>query len=352
LPRRLNILCYLDLIQDLDVLLPVILAARDDARLNVRVVVARWLAAEAPRVGRILMSHEIRFRYIPRRTVIAGRGPSLWGVDAVLTASESDQPTHTAGYALTIRARSRCIPTFTLQHGLDSLGGGARFASAHVLSWFAPDHVPEGLTQETLGKLLPVGRPMIERQNDAVGFDVGVFENLHAEVFSEVERERFVSSLDTVLGLRHDTSFLIRPHPAGRWLDSVWPRLARHRHATLVSPSSSLAALTPGYHEVGRSRRVITTPSTTALDAAMAGRPAALALPGSGPYASVPVLADVPAWLDFVDGRLDTKFGRDGVRLMDSIMTEGDPVARIIDHIAQAPVSLKVLGPKFQMKSK
>ena len=348
MPRRLTVLCYLDLIQDLDVLLPVILAARDDARLNVRVIVARWLAAGAPRVGRILKSHDIRFCYVPRRNVVAGRGPSLWGVGAVLTASESDQPTHTAGYALTIRARNRDIPTFTLQHGLDSLGGGARFASAHVFSWFAPDHVPEGLTQETLGKLLPVGRPMIERQNDAVEFDVGVFENLHAEVYSEIERERFVSSLDTVLDLRHNNSFLIRPHPAGRWLDSVRPRLHRHRNATLVPPSGSLADLTPGYHEVGQARRVISTPSTIALDAAMAGRPGALALPGSGPYASLPVLADVPAWLDFVDGRLDTSFGRDGLRLLDSIMTQGDPVARIIDHIANAPASVKAPGPNFR----
>ncbi len=341
------VLCHIDLIQDLDILLPVLLAARDDKRLRFKVTVARWLTTASPRVAKALALHGIAFRYVSRNEVTAGRRPSLRDVAAVLTASESDQPTHTAGHALARRANALGIATFTLQHGLDSLGGDVRFASTHILGWHRPGYAPGGISEETLKKVLSVGRPMLEPPHPGPCHDVGVFENLHAEAYSEAERTAFIETLEAVLPLRPEVTFYVRPHPAGRWFDSSRDRFVRHRNAIFEPEALAKATVTPGYHEVAKCRRVITTPSTIALDAAMTGRPAALAMRGTGLYAGLPLLTDLRSWLDFIDGTGDAG---DGLHLLEGILTEGYPAERVLQHLVLASVSLPARRPHSRLE--
>ena len=71
--RLARILVFVDLVQDIDVLLPVLLALRDGGFSRVRVIVSHWLARESPRTAGLLGSHAITFSYVKRREVIDGR---------------------------------------------------------------------------------------------------------------------------------------------------------------------------------------------------------------------------------------------------------------------------------------
>ena len=142
--RLARILVFIDLVQDIDVLLPLLLALREGGFSRVRVIVSRWLVRESPRTAGLLGAHGIDFSYVKRRDVIDGRAPSLRGVAAVFSAAESSHPAHAAAHALAIRAGAIGARTYVLQHGLENVGlighdsHGAVFASETVFCWFPP----------------------------------------------------------------------------------------------------------------------------------------------------------------------------------------------------------------------
>ena len=166
LPRqRPRVLAFIDLVQDLDVLLPVLLALRGDPDLSLKVMVSRWLERESPRTSARLKAEGFAFKYVRRHDVIEGRAPSLGGVAAVLAASESSHPAHAAGNALARRADALGLKTYALQHGFEQIGlfgpeaAGAEFASRTVFCWFPPEAAPADLPGATRAKLAHLGRP-------------------------------------------------------------------------------------------------------------------------------------------------------------------------------------------------
>ncbi len=340
--RRTRLLIYIDLVQDIDVLLPVLLRARAQPGLSLNIVVARWLETAAPRVAALLRRHALPFRTIPRRRVIEGQGPSLWRVDGLLTASESDRDTHRAGHALTVRAREKGLATFTLQHGIDSLAPPEApeidFASDMILSWFTSDGVPESVSPHVRARLVPVGRPVLPREAGDGRYDVGLFENLHAARYSEEDRRSFLERAVGLIRHRPDLSFYVRPHPAGPgdgWTGLGIEHLA---NVTLVSPAEAVRSPLSGSAAVADARRVITTPSTVALDAAMAGRPAALAFDGGPLYSGLPVLQSDTDWLDFV-ADTDTTSGQ---TFLAQFRVDPDPAGSVMDHL----MTILALSPR------
>lgn len=331
--RRARLLVYIDLVQDIDVLLPVILRARTEPGLALTIVVARWLEAAAPRVTALLRDHALAFRTIPRRRVIDGQGPSLWRIDGLLTASESDLDTHRAGHALTVRAHQKGLATFTLQHGVDSLAPPEApeidFASGTIFSWFNGHAVPEDVRPDVRARLVPAGRPLLTPAASDPRYDVGLFENLHAARYSDAQRQAFFERAVGLIRRRPDLSFYIRPHPAGpggSWSDLGVDGLA---NVTLVSPAEAVRSLTSGPAAVAAARRVITTPSTVALDAASAGRPVALAFAGGPLYSGLPVLQSEADWLDFA-ADTDTTPNQ---AFLAPFRVDGDPAGAVIDHL-------------------
>ena len=71
--RRPQVLAFVDLVQDVDVLLPVVLALRHDAELSPKVLVSRWLERESPRTAARLQAEGVPFSYARRRDVVEGR---------------------------------------------------------------------------------------------------------------------------------------------------------------------------------------------------------------------------------------------------------------------------------------
>lgn len=331
--RRTRLLIYVDLIQDIDVLLPVILRLRSQPGLSVGIVMARWLEAAAPRVAGLLRHHALPFRTIPRRRVIDGTGPSLWRVDGVLTASESDQETHRAGHALTRRAREQGLPTFTLQHGIDSLAPAdapeTEFASDVIFSWFSEAGVPPSVRAQTRARLVSVGRPSLPSEAGPGRYDVGLFENLHAARYSDEQRAAFRSRALALIRHRPDLTFLVRPHPAGP--GDAWTArdMAALPHVTLMSPAEAVRSPLSGTAVVAGARRVITTPSTVALDAAASDRPVALAFDGGPLYSGLPILRSEADWLDFAADP-DTTSSRS---FLAPFRVDADPAGSVVDHL-------------------
>lgn len=259
---------------------------------ELKVCVSRWLATDHPEAIAELRDTTLPFRLVRRRDVIEGRTPNLRGFDAVVTASESSHPAHAGGHALALRARAAGVRTYTLQHGLENVGLGmgeaGEIASDVVFCWLTPAmaaDAPEAVRK----KLVYVGRPRTApNQPAAVRYVVGVFENLHAERYSDADRMAFLDGFAALAGT--GAPILLRPHPAGRWSRGL--DLARWPNVSLGTSGSGPAA-------VASAERIVTTPSTVVLDAAQAGRPVALACEGGELYRSFPVLRGPEDWLVF-----------------------------------------------------
>jgi hypothetical protein len=340
--RRPVVLMFVDLVQDIDVLLPVMLSMRDQGRLATKIRVSRWLAEESPRTAALLDRHGLGFSYVRRREVIAGRAPSLTGVSAVMAASESSHPAHAAAHALALRAAGAGLATYAVQHGLENVGlfglgaEEAGFASGAVFCWFPRDATPRDLPASTRSKLDHVGRPEPPggwRRADGARFDLGVFENLHWDRYSDDDRDRFRAGLTAVARALPDLSILLRPHPAGGWADRLRHELAQFGNIT-ASPASDARRGIEGAVEIMQGvKRVITTPSTVALDAALAGRPVALAAAGGAVYEPLPRLDGPDDWVAFAGSpALDS---RTLDQFRSRVLVAGDGAPRIVERVSR-----------------
>ncbi|NJS16305.1 MAG: hypothetical protein HC787_03790 [Nostocaceae cyanobacterium CSU_2_110] len=92
------------LMQDLDIVLPIIekLKKRDD--LELKVCIIDNLLNKSPRISNALRNLGVKFSKVSRLGVLTNLEPSLIGVKAVITASESTANPHKAARALTQRA--------------------------------------------------------------------------------------------------------------------------------------------------------------------------------------------------------------------------------------------------------
>ncbi|MGZ8362987.1 MAG: hypothetical protein ACXW3D_03925 [Caulobacteraceae bacterium] len=327
------VIVLIDLIQDIDVLAPVLHRLGREFRL--KVIVSRWLRRESPRTEKILTSLGLSFSYVRRAEIIAGSRPGMRGVAAVLTASESSHPAHAAGHALARTARRAGAPSYTLQHGLENVGlsgpqAGETFASDIVFCWFPEGSASTSLAPETRAKLAHVGRPMLKLETSRPLFEVAVFENLHAEHYTSEDRAHFLAGLQTLV--KSGCTVVLRPHPAGAWSEGLAASLGAEPNLTILGKDDLRNNPADAAETIRSARRVITTPSTVALDAAQADKPVALALAGGPPYAGLPVLKDGADWLACAAGGLDDLAA--GRAFITRSVAPGDAAARIVERIA------------------
>lgn len=333
-----TVLALVDLVQDLDVLLPILVGIRDTPSLRLKIRVSGWLARRAPRIPSLLTAHGLAFRYVPRPALLKGWGPPLDSVDVLLTAADSTAGPHRWTHAAVSRANSVGIATCTVQHGLDNIAvlvgeppNARRFASRVMFCWPPAEALSEHLDPETRARLVSVGRSAPALDERAPVFDVGVFENLHTVERTEAERRQF---LDGLLGLGHarpDLRLYVRSHPAGGWLDGSAPALALLPNVTFAPSKAARRSPEHPAEGVRRARRIITTPSTIALDAAQAGRPVALTLDGGALYAGLPRLDTPQDWIAFAAA--DTPPSPAQGEFLRRHLIPGDPIPRILERL-------------------
>ena len=336
---KLRFLALIDLIQDIDVLLPVLLAIRNTPGWSISVWVSHWLDRASPRARLLLKSHGFPALSVRRQTLIQGGGPNLSSHDVLLTASESTAAAHAAGHALVLRAKQCGLHTATFQHGLENVGlspeqdgNWERFGSATIFCWFDAKYALPEMPTATRARLVSIGRPTMPRETAPPRFDLGVFENLHWDRYNDDDRSDFVRSLINLTERRPDLRVYVRSHPAGGWLDGLSESLNRRTNITFSSADASRRAPQSGAEAVAMSRRIITTPSTVALDGAMAGHPVALVGQAGSAYAPLTVLQRADDWLDFADGHRD---GTGDHAFLIRHLATGDWRRALTDHLSQ-----------------
>lgn len=287
------LLVLIDIHQDLDVLLPVMLALKARGEVRQRVVATDWVLAESPRVRGQLEAHGFEVESWPREAVREGKAPQIAGAAGVLCGAETNTRAHKAGHTLVGRAKAQGLPTFTLQHGFENIGltykdhlhgEDIRFAAGTIFTWAGVDSLAAWAAPETRAAVVPAGSPKsVPAPARALRLNqghwrrtVGVFENLHWHRFSELYLEQALGDLQRAAREFEDVLFLVKPHHAGRWLIRHPERLAARPNLVVVDPTDSAWEPHTAPALIAGVDLVLTTPSTVALDAVRGGRPTAV----------------------------------------------------------------------------
>lgn len=340
----------IDLVQDLDVLLPVIdeAGARDLKR---QVIVSRRALKEEPRVAAALIQRNIIPTMIDSGA--AGRLDAryLRDCDALLMAAESSQAAHAVAHELAGVARRMGVRCASIQHGLEMPGltisapRPVRFNSDVVFTWNEPQQLPDFLPEDVRALCIGVGRPRSARARSAGPksdvLRIGVFENLHWERYTPAYRRLFETCFDRLARSEPAVEFFLRPHPAGRWTQRQPGRFNR--------PNIRIGGADTGADAlIDELDGIITTPSTVALDAAEAGKPTAIfagEMRALEVYAPLPLLQHAKDWIEFV-ARVREGGGSEGV---DAFLARseipGDASGRILDRLSAAAWPSRTRAP-------
>jgi hypothetical protein len=164
---------------------------------------------------------------------------------------------------------------------------------------------PDGLRP----RLVPVGRPTQEVKTTDLravfaGFPrlAAVFENLHWDRYDETYRRRFLDDCAEFAQALPDTAVLIKPHHAGMWSAknrAAFPQWAPN--LVMADPSDPFWEPFTAPSLIAAADLVITTPSTVALDAALARKPVAVVAYGMElpAFAPLPLLQSGADWIAF-----------------------------------------------------
>lgn len=364
--RKPKLLILFNLIQDLDILLPLAVAFNNHSAIDLEVAVIDHFGKQSPRIEYLLRQAGIQPRFLRQSAVIAGRQPALSGVKAVITASESNHAAHKTAYELTMRANQMQIQTYTMQHGFENIGltysdevtpiTSVNFASQTIFIWGSLETLHFHIPVPTKEKCISVGCPKYVRTSGSkVSFShprrqlVTIFENLHWERYNDTYRSCFIADIYQVAHQFPHITFLIKPHHAGQWLtgnkNSKLPRyqgeLPQVDNLVIANPTDPKWEnfTAPALLEVADA--AITTPSTVALDAARLGRPVAvvgydLVLEK---YHPLPILRESYDWADWVNQLTSTEGYHQLQQIEQQFLQKqilpGDATSRIFTYIMQ-----------------
>lgn len=332
--RTPTVLAFVDLIQDLDVLLPLLIASKTRKDLSFLVCTTDWVIANSPRVKSILESLEIKYFTVVRKAVKMGLQPSLKGIDALITAAETTAGPHICAHNLTKRCNKEGILTYTLQHGFENIGltyfdsihsaETIHFAAQKILIWGDLNTLSPQILPETKSRCIPVGcfkqislatsedNIPGQRDDEAIrqklpksrDYLIAIFENLHWHRYSDEYRSRFLTDLDKVANLFPKINFLIKPHHAGQWLtDRYKGEIPNPDNLIIADPKNPRWESFSAPAIIHVADGAITTPSTVALDAAQDNCPVAAIAYGLelANYEPLSIINSVEDWVAFIN---------------------------------------------------
>lgn len=362
--RKPIVLIFMHLMQDLDIVLPLIESLKQRNDLELKVCVIDELLNQSPRISEALKKLGVNFSKVSRLGVLTRLEPNLTGVKAVVTASETTASPHKAAYTLTKRANRAGIFTYTLQHGFENIGltyfdevhtvDLIRFASQKILTWGDTNLLSSQIPSETKKLCIGVGCPKdinsntkqihLENQRE---FLIAIFENLHWHRYDDNYRQNFLNHLEKTALSFLNTTFLVKPHHAGLWLTNRY-KGSLPSADNLVIANPKLAEWEPFTAPaiIQNADGVITTPSTVALDAARMDCPVGVVSYGLelANYAPLSQINNQEDWIYFVrkiqSPEEKIKAQNQVRQFVDKNIIAGDAIARIVDLIT-ADISAK-----------
>jgi hypothetical protein len=341
--------------QDIALLIGVHEKAQSYKNLSLTFWVARNCVRRYPKI-----LAELKEKNVPIEMIISpfqlGKGLNkLMKTDVLLSTVESTAARYKLPYIITRLANTAGLSTYILQHGFETIGltycdkihgPEVKFSAKTVLTWGPSEELPAWVSRETRDKVVAVGCPLrliITRNESSAETGerpiIAVFDNLHWHRYDKKYVATFLSHLEEIARQRQEFRFILKSHPVS----------IRRRSKELVARLSSMdnvdiadmledegAGLTTPLllsHAMG----VITTPSTIALDGALAGVP--VAITGYGldlsHYSPLTLFDSLEDWHNFLD-RLAKKSDHsqmrfNGEQFLNRVLVSGDPATRILD---------------------
>lgn len=351
-----ELIVVLHLIQDLDLAMPVMLAAKARG-----IGVVAWssisLLKKSPRVAASLRTHRI-----PLVAIAEGEGAKRPAfpdnTKALLSVAETNLGPHRFTHALTQEAKRAGLLTATMQHGLENVGltysdevhliEKIEFAADRIYLWGSEDTLHQGIRPNTRAKCISAGcpKPAMEPAANLSGLldddavVIGVFENLHWHRYSDEYRQFFLDGIADLALQFPAITFLVKPHHAGLWLTSRFKGDKPAATNIVIADPKDPAweAYTAG-SLLGRMKAVITTPSTVALDAARHGLPTAIVAHTLelDNYLPLHQIRHPEDWSHFVLSTLDASAFSERIaasaQYVDRMILAGDAAERIVDDL-------------------
>jgi hypothetical protein len=346
----------LQLIQDLELILPLYRRALSVHDWSPELWATTLDLFDRPEMRRRLEAEGGRYTVVDPRLATRGGFPGWEGVAALISASETSLEPHAEAH-LTVRwAKRHGVRTFTLQHGFENVGltysdqdfpiETVRFASDVIFLWGPLETLHRDVRDDTRRKCIPIGcpKPLDGRPSpvlDTLGKPlVAVFENLHWGRFSAEYQDCFLEHLGTVARQMPDVSFVVKPHPAGRWITERFKGMPRLPPNVTIANSRAQEWVGVSAADILRhAAAAVTTPSTIALDAARLERPVALVAYGLdlSNYRPLPLLHSPEDWDAFLVSALGER-NEDLVerskRFAAGATIEGDAIGRMLEVVA------------------
>lgn len=348
-----EIIFALNLIQDVDVMLPIIAEAQKRS-ISFEVWSSSALLRKHPRVLGILSSAHVCATVILENE--ADHAPAFAsGTKALLTVTETNLAPHAFTRKLTRRARKAGLKTATMQHGFENVGltysdeihhiGKVNFEAEKVFLWGPLDTLHPEAMALTRDKCIPVGCPKpvgesvanldhLISPNSTV---IGIFENLHWHRYDEAYRAFFLDGVMTLAERYPEVTFLIKPHQAGLWLTKRYKGDRPVADNLLIAdPDNADWQHFTADQLFGRMAAIITSPSTIALDAARRGLSVAVVAHELqlDQYTPLPSIRSAQDWVDFVASALaSTQPDERSNDFVKRTVIEGPAASKILDDL-------------------
>ncbi len=347
----------LNLIQDLDLAVPILRAAQRRS-LSVEAWCSLALLIKSPRVKTTLDSLSIRWRVLPEQLDKLQIANLFCKVKALLTVSETNLDPHRFTHNLTKVARKAGIVTGTMQHGFENVGlsysddlqviAKINFAADRIYIWGPLQTLHPDIPSQTRVKCLPIGctKPAhsisvnLSGLLPAEGIIVGVFENLHWNRYTDDYRRFFLDGVQRLATSFPHITFLVKPHHAGVWLTS------RHTGDRPDAPNLIIAdPQDPAWEPftatqlLGHLHAVITSPSTVVLDAARIGLPVAVVAHtiNCDNYTPLFRIKTADAWQNFIGAASEpatrTQLIEYNGKFINRVLIHGNAAETIIDDM-------------------
>lgn len=362
---RPDVLAILDLVQDLDLAVPV-LKELEKRSLFVEAWVSKRLVDRSPRVLASLSAHKIPFQIVSAGAGELSKIAIPKSVKAMLTISETNLKAHRFAHALSASAKCHGVFVATMQHGYENVGltysdaehpvNAISFMADRIYIWGGMDTLHPDVRDEVRERCVPVGCPKpVAREvadlSGAISPDatvIGLFENLHWHRYDDEYRTAFLDCMVELAEAYPSLTFLVKPHHAGLWLTTRY--LGERPFASnlvIIDAQAEPWEKFTAPQILGRLAAVITTPSTVALDSARQGIPTAIfaykmSLPNYEPLFMLRSKEDL---MRFVQESLSSALKHQHLRAAEAyearVLIPGNAAGRIADDILQECVGSK-----------
>lgn len=282
-----KIIFFFQLGQDLDILLPSVIHFSSRGH-KVKAVIKNNLMKHSPRMN-CLRDLSIEVEELPTRYSFFKTFKLLKDFDYIFTASESTASPHKEAYKFVRFANFLGKQTITLQHGYENIGltysdneypiSKIKFASKTILTWSNELHPL--ISDTTRKKCIAAGLPksLEAKESNPIQYSdyIAIFENLHWRRYSDLYRTTFIELLIKIAESMPDRIFLVKPHHAGKWLTTRFKgTIPNLTNLKILNPDSAEWEPYTAPTVITNALKVISTPSSVCIDAALAGKPVAI----------------------------------------------------------------------------